>query len=113
MSNLPERSSHRELQGPGEAQRDLSGKLQDNQPGNLQENLVDTYLLRFDRPATRRAYRNDLSAFFGSEDVDLETAAGVTFVDVNRYIATLEASDHKASTIKRRLAAIRDGRSHR
>lgn len=93
MSNLPDkRSEHR----PAD---DLSVRIPDK--------LIDTFLLRFDRPATRRAYRNDLSAFFGSEDVDLDTASRVTFVEVNRYIATLEAADHKASTIKRRLAAIR------
>ena len=92
MANLPERRDPGEILGPS---------------GDIPDRLVDTYLLRFDRPATRRAYRNDLSAFFGSDDVDLETAARVTFVDINRYIATLEAADHKASTIKRRLAAIR------
>lgn len=100
MSNLPDRPSENRP-------HDESIRASGDAAVQIPDNLVDTFLLRFDRPATRRAYRNDLSAFFGSDDVDLDTASRVTFVEVNRYIATLEAADHKASTIKRRLAAIR------
>jgi len=71
------------------------------------ERLLDTYLLKFDRPATRRAYRSDLADFFGSNDITLDMALAVSFVQVNQYIAGLEASGAKASTIRRRVAALR------
>lgn len=71
------------------------------------DRLLDTYLLKFDRPATRRAYRSDLSDFFGTDDITLDMALDVSFVRVNQYIASLEASGAKASTIRRRVAAIR------
>ena len=71
------------------------------------ERLLDTYLLKFDRPATRRAYRSDLTDFFGTDEVTLTMALGVSFVGVNKYIAALEATGSKASTIRRRVAAIR------
>ena len=77
-------------------------------PGNVtSERLIETYLLKFDRPATRRAYRTDLVDFFGSEDVSLVEAKSVSFVAVNKYIAALEATGSKSSTIRRRVAAIR------
>ena len=63
--------------------------------------------MKFDRPATRRAYRSDLSDFFGTDDITLDLALDVSFVRVNQYIASLEASGAKASTIRRRVAAIR------
>ena len=60
-----------------------------------------------DRPATRRAYRSDLFDFFGTEEVTIEQAQSVSFVQVNQYIARMEADGAKASTIRRRVAAIR------
>ncbi|MGB0649339.1 MAG: tyrosine-type recombinase/integrase [Rhodothermales bacterium] len=63
--------------------------------------------MKFDRPATRRAYRSDLADFFGSNDITLDMALAVSFVQVNQYIAGLEASGAKASTIRRRVAALR------
>lgn len=74
---------------------------------SISDRLLDTYLLKFDRPATRRAYRSDLSDFFGTDDITLDMALDVSFVRVNQYIAGLEASGAKASTIRRRVAAIR------
>ena len=71
------------------------------------EHLIDTYLLKFDRSATRRAYRSDLIAFFGHEDISLDDAREITFVTINKHIAQLEASGSKAATIRRRVAAIR------
>ena len=80
-----------------------SGKLEHA----YSERLLETYLLKFDRQATRRAYRSDLVDFFGSEEITLEMASSVSFVLVNQYIASLEAGGAKASTIRRRVAAIR------
>jgi site-specific recombinase XerD len=77
-------------------------------PGNVaSDRLIETYLLKFDRPATRRAYKTDLKDFFGADDVALADAKTVTFVLVNKYIASLESTGSKTSTIRRRVAAIR------
>lgn len=70
-------------------------------------NLIDLYLERFDRANTRSAYRNDLTRFFGTDDVSLAAAQSVTFVEMNRYVAGLESDGLKASTIKRKIAAVR------
>lgn len=70
-------------------------------------NLLPIYLLRFDREQTRRAYRNDLEQFFKSEMISLDAARDVSFVDVNEHISALETAGAKASTIRRRVAAIR------
>lgn len=71
------------------------------------ERLLDTYLLKFDRPATRRAYRSDLVDFFGTEEIALEQALDISFVQVNQYIASMESAGAKTATIRRRVAAIR------
>jgi len=76
-------------------------------PAQFTERLLDTYLLKFDRPATRRAYRSDLTDFFGTSEITIAQALDVSFVSVNQYIASLEAAGSKASTIRRRVAAIR------
>ncbi|MCB0719558.1 MAG: tyrosine-type recombinase/integrase [Bacteroidetes bacterium] len=70
-------------------------------------NLLPAFLHRFDREQTRRAYRNDISQFFGSEFVSTEMVRAVTFLHVNEHIAQLEDSGARASTIKRRVSAIR------
>ena len=69
--------------------------------------LLQTYLHRFDRPQTQRAYENDLVSFFGTSDLTVEMVRAVSFIDVNRHIADLETSGLKPSTIKRRIAALR------
>jgi site-specific recombinase XerD len=71
------------------------------------DNLIDLYLLGYDRISTRKAYRNDLEQFFGVEHVTLAMAEAVSFVDVNQYIAALQDDGYAASTLKRRVAAIR------
>jgi len=63
--------------------------------------------LKFDRKATRRAYRTDLIDFFGRETIRLEDVHLISFVMINQYIASMEAAGAKASTIRRRVAAIR------
>lgn len=74
------------------------------QPG---ANLVAAYLHRFDRAQTRRAYRNDLTQFFGTDSVDARLAASVSFLHINEHVARLEQSGAKATTIKRRVSALR------
>lgn len=69
--------------------------------------LLPIYLLRFDRPQTRRAYANDLKQFFRSECIPLDLARVISFVDVNAHIADMEANGARPSTIQRRVAAIR------
>jgi len=69
--------------------------------------LLALYLQRFDRPHTRKAYRNDLVHFFGQVPITYEMARSITFVDLNAYLTSLENNQYKASTIKRKLAAIR------
>jgi site-specific recombinase XerD len=71
------------------------------------DRLIDVYLQRYDRPETKRSYRSDLVDFFGTDEVDISLAAGMSFVHINQYIASLEALGRKASTIRRRIAALR------
>lgn len=69
--------------------------------------LVPVYLLRFDRPNTRRAYTQDLAAFFGSESTSLQTARTVTFTHVNAYLEAMETDGKSIATMRRRLACLR------
>lgn len=71
------------------------------------DRLLETYLLKFDRHATRRAYRSDLIDFFGTDEISLEQSREISFVRVNQYIARMESEGAKATTIRRRVAAIR------
>ncbi len=70
-------------------------------------NLIEAFLDRYDRPQTRKAYGDDLSAFFGSDHADTVTARELSFTDINRHIAEMEENGYKPATIKRRIAAIR------
>lgn len=69
--------------------------------------LLSMYLTRYERPETRRAYENDLAQFFGSDEVILALARKTTFMHVNRHIRNLEDESRAASTIQRRVSAIR------
>jgi site-specific recombinase XerD len=69
--------------------------------------LLPVFLHRFDREQTRRAYRNDLVQFFGSDVIPLDLARQPSFVHVNAHIADMEAGGLKPTTIKRRIAALR------
>jgi site-specific recombinase XerD len=71
------------------------------------DNLLPLYLQRFDREQTRKAYRTDLIHFFDSPKISLEQATRITFVDVNAYITNLETQNYKASSIRRKITAIR------
>ncbi|GAB5535264.1 MAG: site-specific integrase [Rubricoccaceae bacterium] len=72
-----------------------------------QSDLIELYLLRFDRPNTRRAYARDLESFFGTPVVTLELAHEVTFPHVNAFIAELETQNKAPATIRRRVTAVR------
>ena len=68
---------------------------------------MDTYLQRFDRAQTRRAYQNDIAQFFGTEYLTADDVRGVSFMHVNRHIEALEDDGLKASSIKRKVSALR------
>ncbi|MEN0044678.1 MAG: tyrosine-type recombinase/integrase [Pseudomonadota bacterium] len=72
-----------------------------------ERNLLDLYLLRFDRPHTRRSYRNDLIQFFNAETLTLDLVSQVSFVDVNEHIRHCETRGLKPTTIRRRVASLR------
>ncbi len=69
--------------------------------------LIPLYLLRYDRPNTRRAYARDLATFFGSEIVTLRMARLVTFANVNAFVEALEAEGKSIATLRRHLASLR------
>lgn len=69
--------------------------------------LVPVYLMRFDRPNTRRAYARDLATFFGSEAVTLHMARLVTFTHVNAFVEVLEDEGKSIATLRRHLASLR------
>jgi integrase len=69
--------------------------------------LLSMYLTRYERPETQRAYRNDIVQFFGTDEVVLPLARKATFMHVNRHIRDLEEDGRAASTIQRRVSAIR------
>ena len=70
-------------------------------------NLIPAFLHRFDRAHTRRAYESDLVQFFGTNFVDVDHVRGVSFLHVNQHIADMEVTGAAATTIRRRIAAIR------
>ena len=72
-----------------------------------QSDLVPLYLLRFDRENTRRAYRRDIEAFFGSGVVTLEMASAVSFTDVNEALQALDRDGKSPATQRRFLASLR------
>lgn len=74
---------------------------------DTQKNLLDLYLLRFDSPNTRRAYKQDLISFFETKNVYLQDVSSVSFVEVNAFVERMEKSGLAPSTRRRRLAALR------
>ena len=69
--------------------------------------LVPVFLLRYDRPNTRRAYARDLATFFGSESVTLPMARAVSFPHVNAYLESLESAEKSVATLRRHVATLR------
>lgn len=72
-----------------------------------QSDLVPLFLLRYDRPNTRRSYSRDLLNFFVSEVVTLEMARVVSFPAVNEFIRQLEVDGKSPATIRRHVASLR------
>lgn len=72
-------------------------------------NLLDLFLLRYDREQTRRAYRSDLIHFFKTDHITVDEALTVSFVDVNAHLVSMEDQPKpaKPSTRRRRISAIR------
>lgn len=75
--------------------------------GRRETGPVDAYLDTCDSEHTKRAYRADLRAFFGSEAPSAEVIDGVSPDDVDRFVRTQEQSGLAASTVRRRLSALR------
>lgn len=71
------------------------------------QDLLRLFLLRYDRPNTRRSYTNDLQGFFESDVITLEMARAVTFTHVNEYLERIESDGYAPSTMRRRLASLR------
>ena len=72
-----------------------------------QRDLIPLFLLRYDRPNTRRSYTRDLQSFFQSDAVTLEMARAASFADVNAYIEGLESEGYASATLRRRVASLR------
>lgn len=72
-----------------------------------EDDLLQLFLLRYDRENTRRSYTNDLLAFFESNAITLEMAKAVDFGMVNAYLERLDAEGYAPSTLRRRLASLR------
>lgn len=94
---------------PSDVPADLTHRSDQHVPGlgASGDDLLPVFLLRYDRPNTRRSYTNDLQAFFGTPEVTLDQASGVTFVDVNAFVQAMQDADYAPSTQRRRLASIR------
>lgn len=72
-----------------------------------QSDLVPLFLLRYDRPNTRRSYERDLINFFGSDLATLEMAREVSFTHVNEFVRQLETEGKSPATIRRHVATLR------
>lgn len=69
--------------------------------------LLATYLRRFDAGQTRRAYRNDIEQLFGREVLTASDVQQISFMHLNRHIDALDDEGLKATTIQRKVSAIR------
>ena len=77
-------------------------------PGSAQQaDLLSLFLLRYGAANTRRSYRNDITQFFGTEEILLAQATAVTFVEINHYLEALATEGAKPATIQRKTAALR------
>ncbi len=77
------------------------------QQASLDTDLLPLYLLRFDSVNTRRSYTNDVVQFFGSEVITLRVARTVSFVEINAHLEQMSEDGAKASSMQRRIAALR------
>jgi site-specific recombinase XerD len=63
--------------------------------------------VRHESENTRRAYRHDLKEFFGTSDVTPELASQARFTHVRAHLKDLKVRNLKASTINRKISAVR------
>jgi site-specific recombinase XerD len=71
-------------------------------------NLLDLYLRTRRLSANaRRAYRYDLKELFGTPEVTSERAGRARFTHVRAHLEAPEARGRKASTISRKISAMR------
>ena len=69
--------------------------------------VIDQYLDTFSSPNTRRAYRNDLYAFFAQDgEIKPGTIEETTSHDVNAHISQMERDGKNPTTILRRRSTI-------
>lgn len=73
----------------------------------LDTDLLPLYLLRFDRPQTKRAYLNDITQLFSSDFVTLRMARAISFIELNDYLSHLQSKGLKSSSIRRKVSSIR------
>lgn len=76
-------------------------------PASLDTDLLPLYLLRFDRPQTRRAYSSDLCQLFDSEFITLRMARSISFVEFNEYLERLQGDGLKPASIRRKISSVR------
>jgi site-specific recombinase XerD len=96
-----------EPRSPDENALDAHTPDQLGRPFQSDDNVLSVYLRRYDRENTRRAYRRDLVQFFGTDTVTPEMITRASFMHVNRHIERLQHDGLKASTIRRKVAALR------
>ena len=69
--------------------------------------VIDQYLDTFSSPNTRRAYRNDLYAFFAQDgEIEQGIIKATTSHDVNAHISQMERDGKSPTTILRRRSTI-------
>lgn len=70
--------------------------------------LLEMYLrVRHESENTRRAYRYDIEEFFGAPEVIPELAARARFTHVRAHLEDLKRRGLKASTVRRKISAVR------
>jgi len=72
-----------------------------------QANLLATYLDSLGSTNTRRAYRSDLTGFFGIDTITEGIVQAVSVDDVDEYLKEAGNQIVKASTMQRRLSSLR------
>lgn len=69
--------------------------------------LRNSFLQQISSTHTRRAYRVDLSRFFGEAEIDARDVETVTTDDARSFIRTMYERGRSVSTQRRRIAALR------
>ena len=87
------------------APEESPAETREDDPGG-DGDLVEEFLATYDRLRTRKSYRHDLRAFFGSGPVEREEAASVGPEAAVRFLKEV-ASEKGRSAARRRRAALR------